>query len=182
MYLWSFERRNWLRWFVCVYVQQLLASKMADGKEILKKATGWLGIITGAFTIIVWCFLLNALGPKIKVDSDDALNDINKAFWRQAMFTFAPTVFFDIWTPFVMGFISILCHFRCESLRWMCRTYFHYFIWNFALALFGNIGYAGGIGIICSALTFLVTLLCLICIFVIRDQNPTLELSAPRKH
>ncbi|KAL8437056.1 hypothetical protein ACSSS7_001228 [Eimeria intestinalis] len=75
---------------------------MADGKRVFAKATSWLGLFCGVFTIIVWCFLLKALSPKIKVDKNDALNDINKGFWRTAMFTFAPSVFFDIWTPFVM--------------------------------------------------------------------------------
>ncbi|KAL8443300.1 hypothetical protein Emag_005947 [Eimeria magna] len=154
---------------------------MADGKRMFAKATSWLGLFCGVFTIIVWCFLLKALSPKIKVDKSDALSDINKGFWRSAMFTFAPSVFFDIWTPFVMGCISVFCHFRQYSLGWMCRTYLHFFVWNFALALFGNIGYAGGVGIICSAFSFLCALMSLICIFIARDQSPSLELQMPER-
>ncbi|CDJ63033.1 hypothetical protein, conserved [Eimeria necatrix] len=153
---------------------------MADGKQVLGKVTGWLGVITGAFTIIVWCFLLSARDPKIKLDSEDALNDINKVFWRLALFTFTPSVFFDIWTPFVMGFVSILCHFQKFDLTWMCKTYIHYFIWNFALGLFGNIGYAGGVGIICSAFAFLTALLSLICIFILPGESPKLGLNSPK--
>ncbi|KAL8440511.1 hypothetical protein Efla_007243 [Eimeria flavescens] len=155
--------------------------KMADGKRILGKTTSWLGLFCGVFTLVVWAFLLKALSPRIKVDSSDPLDDINKGYWRMAMFTFAPSVFFDIWTPFVMGFVSILCHFPQYSLSWMCRSYIHFFAWNFALALFGNIGYSGGVGIICSAFTFLCTLLSLICIFVLPDQSPRLELKLPSK-
>ncbi|CDJ45885.1 hypothetical protein, conserved [Eimeria brunetti] len=153
---------------------------MADGKQVLGKVTSWLGLLTGAFTIIVWCFLLNALSPKIKVDSEDVLNDINKTFWRNALFTFAPSVFLDVWTPFVMGMISILCHFHGFGFTWMCKTFIHFFIWNFVLALFGNIGYSGGIGIICSAFSLLTALLSLICVFILPNQSPKLDLQSPK--
>lgn len=152
-----------------------------NSREWLAQITGWLGIFSGVFTLIVWCFLLSDLKPKIKVDHDDLLNDINKIYWRTTMFTFAPTVFFDIWTPLVMGLISILCHTRTFSFSWMCRTYVHYFIWNFALALFGNLGYAGGVGVICSAFSLLTALLSLICIFLIPERCPKLNLRAPQK-
>lgn len=153
---------------------------MAEGKEVLGKVTSWIGLLCGVFTIIVWCFLLSDLSPRVKVNHDDLINDINKIYWRGAMFTFAPSVFFDIWTPFVMGFISILCHFHNFGLTWMSKTYIHFFIWNFTLALFGNIGYAGGVGIICSAFTLLCALLSLICIFLIPKQSPKLDLHMPR--
>lgn len=153
---------------------------MADGKETLGKVTSALGLVCGVFTIIVWCFLLSDLGPKIKVNSDDVLDDINKIYWRDAMFTFAPSVFFDIWTPFVMGVISILCHFQNFGLTWMCKTFIHFFLWNFAMALFGNIGYAGGIGVICSAFTLFCALLSLICIFIVPNQSPKLNLHTPK--
>lgn len=152
-----------------------------SARDVLAKFTSWLGLFCGVFTLLVWCFLLSGINAKIKVDTSDVLNDVNKFYWRDAMFSFRPTVFFDIWTPFVMGFISILCHFNSFELQWMSRTFVHYFLWNFVLALFGNIGYAGGIGIICSSFTFLCTLLSLICIIVVSDQSPKLGLSLPGK-
>lgn len=154
----------------------------SDSKRILGKVTSWLGLICGVFTVIVWCFLLQTLKPKIMVDKEDAINDVNKHYWRYTMFSFAPTVFFDIWTPFVMGFISILCHFQNFDLTWMSKTYVHYFLWNFTLALFANIGYSGGIGIICSSFTFLCTLLSLICAFVLPGQSPKLQLPSRPKN
>ncbi|OEH74308.1 hypothetical protein cyc_03609 [Cyclospora cayetanensis] len=152
----------------------------SNGAHILGRVTAWLGLLCGIFTIVVWGFLLSDLKPKIKVDKDDAVKDINKYYWRETMFTFAPSVFFDIWTPFVMGLISILCHFSNFDLSWMCKTYAHYFIWNFVLALFGNLGYAGGLGIIASAFSLLTALLSLICAFVVRNESPQLNLQTPK--
>lgn len=148
----------------------------SENKRLLSKLTGWLGLFCGVFTLLVWCFLLKALKPRVKVDKEDVLNDVNKYYWRDAMFSFAPTVFFDIWTPFVMGAISILCHFEKFDIAWMSKTFMHFFLWNFSLALFANIGYSGGIGIICSAFTFLCAFFSLICIFVAPDESPSLKL------
>lgn len=148
----------------------------SDQKKLFAKITSWLGFICGLLTILVWFFLLHALSPKINVDNDNLISDVNRLNWRKAMFSFAPSVFFDIWTPLVMGLVSILCHFEQFGFDWMSRTYFHFFCWNFVLALWGNIGYSGGIGVIVSAFTLLCTVFSLVCVFIARGTSPKLGL------
>lgn len=150
----------------------------AEGAKLFAQITSWLGFICGCLTLVVWCFLLPAVSPRINVSSRDFIKDVNKETWRLAVFSFAPEVFIDFWTPFVMGVISILCHLDRFKLDWICKSFLQFFLWNFILALFGNIGYSGGIGIIVASFTLLTTLLSLLCVFVCdKDQSASLHLS-----
>ncbi|PFH37509.1 hypothetical protein BESB_039670 [Besnoitia besnoiti] len=148
---------------------------MAAGGNILALITKWLGFICGILTVILWCFQLSSARPSISVSDSDFLADVNKGNWRMALFSFVPNVFVDIWTPFVMGAVSILCHVRMFHLEFITVNFAHFFAWNFIMALFGNIGYAGGVGIIVASFTLLTTLLSLICIIVC-NENASLQL------
>ncbi|CDJ39229.1 hypothetical protein, conserved [Eimeria tenella] len=153
---------------------------MGDAKQTLARVTSWMGFACGVLSIIVFFFLMPAVSPRVVVYEDSFTKDYNRDSWRIAMFSFIPDVFVDIWTPFVMGMISIFCHFGEFNLGWMCKTYAHFFVWNFMLALFGQIGYSGVVGIIASAFTFLCTLLSLICAFLVPDQSAKLQLTTQK--
>lgn len=154
---------------------------MADDKRTLARVTSWLGFACGILSLVVFLFLMRTVSPRIHVYNDHFTKDYNRGSWRLAMFSFIPDVFVDIWTPFVMGMISILCHFGEFQLDWMCRSYGHFFVWNFVMALFGQIGYSGIIGIICSSFTFLCTLLSLVCACVVKDQSAKLYLTTAKR-
>lgn len=149
---------------------------MAFRTDTLAKATSFIGFGCGIFSLVVFFFLMPSVGPRILMFDDQFTTDFNQYPWRFAMFSFVPDVFVDIWTPFVMGMISILCHFKEFNFDWMCRTYVHFLVWNLTMALFGQIGYCGIIGIIASSFTFLCCLLCLICAFLTKDRSAKLDL------
>lgn len=154
--------------------------KMADSKQTFAKVTSWLGFACGVLSLVVFFFMMPSVSPRVVVYSDGFTEDYNRHTWRFAMFSFVPDVFIDIWTPFVMGMISICCHFGEFNFDWMCKTYGHFFIWNFVMALFGQIGYSGVIGIIASSFTLLCTLFSLICFFMVRDQSAKLGLTGTK--
>ncbi|KAL8440513.1 hypothetical protein Efla_007245 [Eimeria flavescens] len=149
---------------------------MADGKQTFARVTSWLAFVSGVLSLVVFFFMMPSVSPRVLVFDGNFADDYNRDSWRFAMFSFVPDVFVDIWTPFVMGMISILCHFDEFGFTWMSKTYAHLFAWNFVLALFGQIGYSGVIGIIASSVTLLCTLFCLICAFIVDDKSPKLGL------
>lgn len=149
---------------------------MGSSKNTLAKTTSWIGLGCGIFSLVVFFFMVPSRKPRILMFPDQFTDDFNRHPWRLAMFSFVPDVFVDIWTPFVMGLISIMCHFKEFEVDWMCKSYGHYFIWNFIMALFGQIGYAGVVGIIASSFTLLCSFLCLICCLVCKEDSPKLEL------
>lgn len=133
-----------------------------ESLSMLGKAICWLTLISGILTVLVWCFLLPSVNASLSVQDGDFLADVNKGSFRFAMFSFVPAVFIDIWTPFIMGFISILTQFKNFRVDWLNKSYARLFLWNFTVALFANLGYSGGIGIIVGSVTLCVTLLCLV--------------------
>ncbi|PFH34700.1 hypothetical protein BESB_067330 [Besnoitia besnoiti] len=152
-----------------------MSPKGADG---LLVTTRWLGLISGALTLVQWCFLLPATNVHLTVDG--FLSDVNKANWRFALFSFVPEVFIDIWTPFVMGIISIMCHFNIYPIVFNCKNFAVFFVWNFVQALFGNLGYCGGIGIITGSVSLLTALLSLICCFIDKNADASLRMEGRR--
>ncbi|CDJ65023.1 hypothetical protein, conserved [Eimeria necatrix] len=133
--------------------------------EPLATVTRWVGFVSGVLTIILWCFQLSSTSPSISIGSDP-LKDVNKITWRMQLFSFVPTVFIDIWTPFVMGACTLLAHFPSFNLSFINVNFAHYFIWSFLMALFGNMGYAGVVGVVVASVTLLSSLLSLICAFL----------------
>ncbi|OEH77970.1 uncharacterized protein LOC34620838 [Cyclospora cayetanensis] len=131
--------------------------------EPLVTVTRWVGFVSGVLTIILWCFQLSSTSASISIGSDP-LADVNKATWRMQLFSFVPSVFIDVWTPFVMGAMTLMSHFASFHLDYLTVNFAHYFIWSMLMALFGNIGYAGVVGIVVASVTLLAALLSLICV------------------
>lgn len=138
--------------------------KMAS-LEPLATVTRWVGFVSGVLTILLWCFQLSSTSPSISI-GDDPLADVNKSSWRMQLFSFVPSVFIDVWTPFVMGAMTVMSHIASFHLDFMSVNFAHYFIWSVLMALFGNMGYAGVVGIVVASITLLSSLLSLICAFL----------------
>lgn len=147
--------------------------KMAS-LEPLATVTRWIGFVSGVLTVLLWCFQLSSTSPSISI-GDDPLADVNKSSWRMQLFSFVPSVFIDVWTPFVMGAITVMSHFSSFHLDFMSVNFAHYFIWSILMALFGNMGYAGVVGIVVASITLLSSLLSLICAFLY-DGTASLKL------
>lgn len=130
--------------------------------EPLATVTRWVGFVSGVLTVLLWCFQLSSTSPSISIGSDP-LADVNKASWRMQLFSFVPSVFIDVWTPFVMGAMTLMAHFSSFQLDFLTVNFAHYFLWSMLMALFGNIGYAGVVGIVVASVTLLASLLSLIC-------------------
>lgn len=144
--------------------------------EPLAVVTRWLGFVSGVLTVILWCFQLSSTSPTISIGSDP-LADVNKATWRMQLFSFVPSVFIDVWTPFVMGAMTIMSHVASFHLDFLNVNFAHYFIWSMLMALFGNIGYAGVVGIVVATVTLLAALLSLICA-ILYDGTASLKLGS----
>ncbi|CBZ51595.1 conserved hypothetical protein [Neospora caninum Liverpool] len=146
------------------------------GSGDLLVATRWLGLIAGALTLVQWCFILPSKKVSLSVADGDFLRDVNKDGWRFALFSFVPEVFIDVWTPFVMGLISVLCHFNFYSIDFNSKNFAVFFVWNCVLALFGNLGYCGGIGIISGSVSLITSFLSLICFILDRNADARLHI------
>eukprot|EP00914_Ancora_sagittata_P011236 GHVO01021865.1.p1 GENE.GHVO01021865.1~~GHVO01021865.1.p1 ORF type:complete len:140 (+),score=13.60 GHVO01021865.1:67-486(+) len=130
-------------------------------------------------TVIVGVVRLFASGASIKIPDGSFVDDINESTWRMTIFSFAPDVFADVWTPFVMGILGFAAHFQAweKRLVWQTATYMNYGLYHAAVALFGCMGYSGGLGIICSAASWIVVLLSLI-IYFWDDESACLRLNS----
>ncbi|CDJ56962.1 hypothetical protein, conserved [Eimeria maxima] len=135
----------------------------ADRPATLATVTSWMGLTAGVLTLILWCFLLPASKVRLSVEPGNFLGDVNQERWRQALFSFTPEVFVDVWTPFIFGTISVVAHFSSFEF-FITGDFFRFFFWNLIMALFGNLGYAGGLGIICGSFTLLVAFFSLVCL------------------
>ncbi|KAL8430056.1 hypothetical protein ACSSS7_006186 [Eimeria intestinalis] len=138
----------------------------ADGPANLATVTSWMGLIAGVMTLILWCFLLPASKVRLSIAPGNFLSDVNQTRWRQALFSFTPEVFVDVWTPFLFGAVSVAAHFNKFDVPWVTGDFFRFFFWNLGMALFANLGYAGGLGIICGSFTLLVAFFALVCLCV----------------
>ncbi|KAL8447462.1 hypothetical protein Emed_004416 [Eimeria media] len=146
------------------------------GVEPLAVVTRWVGFVSGILTVLLWCFQLSSTSPSITIGKD-VLADVNKQSWRMQLFSFVPSVFIDVWTPFVMGAMTIMSHMSSFHLDFLNVNFAHYFLWSFVMALFGNIGYAGVAGIVVASITLLAALLSLICA-VLYDGTASLKLGS----
>eukprot|EP01053_Blabericola_migrator_P000194 Blabericola_migrator_1__193@NODE_1051_length_5591_cov_140_882513_g723_i0_p3_GENE_NODE_1051_length_5591_cov_140_882513_g723_i0NODE_1051_length_5591_cov_140_882513_g723_i0_p3_ORF_typecomplete_len158_score13_27Phage_holin_1/PF04531_13/34Phage_holin_1/PF04531_13/26Formdeh_trans/PF09163_11/1_5Formdeh_trans/PF09163_11/2_2e03DUF2231/PF09990_9/25DUF2231/PF09990_9/5_7e02FeoB_associated/PF12669_7/8_1e03FeoB_associated/PF12669_7/0_75_NODE_1051_length_5591_cov_140_882513_g723_i050355508 len=137
----------------------------------------WTGLISSVLTVVLGFVHLVRIDARVKWPSG-FIDDDQQGTWRAPLFTFQPDAFFDIWTPMVLGVMGIMAHIKqfpnlCAMLT---KDFTRYFIYLLVTALFGNLGYNGGLGIIVGAVTLLAALFALISIFV-DNSTACLDLS-----
>lgn len=140
-----------------------LIGRSCEGPEILGTITCFMSMFSGILTLLLWCFLLPSTSASLSVATGDFLSDVNKKAWREALFSFAPEVFVDVWTPFVFGFVTILSQFASFDSSLITKDFFRFAAWHLILALFANLGYLGGLGILCGSFAILTCLFSLVC-------------------
>eukprot|EP00914_Ancora_sagittata_P005332 GHVO01010999.1.p1 GENE.GHVO01010999.1~~GHVO01010999.1.p1 ORF type:complete len:128 (+),score=9.28 GHVO01010999.1:175-558(+) len=101
-----------------------------------------------------------------------------KATWRFTLFSFVPEVFVDVWTPFVMGGIAMLAHFETweKPLKWQTRSFINMGLYHCVTALFGCMGYAGGVGAVFCCFSWMVVFLGIV-MYIWEDDDACLRLN-----
>lgn len=148
---------------------------MANELNVVGK---WLGLISSVLTLVLGIVHLVTIDASVKWPAgSDFIKDVQKETWRDRLFTFQPDLFFDAWTPFVFGAIGVMAHIKqFPNICKLTKNFLRYFVFLFIMALFANLGYNGGLGILFGSVTLLAALFALI-IFFMSDGNACLDLS-----
>eukprot|EP01083_Nonionella_stella_P088782 247661_1 len=100
--------------------------------------------------------------------------DNNSGF--RSVFTFVPKRLIDMWTPLLVGLLTVNFQLSDRVGLSFSRTWFHMAAWFIVAALHGSIGYAGNMGIIAGFASMVTAVLCLITYFTDMDAEPSLKL------
>eukprot|EP01056_Protomagalhaensia_sp_Gyna25_P003744 Protomagalhaensia_sp_Gyna_25__3743@NODE_3364_length_605_cov_3_858657_g2820_i0_p1_GENE_NODE_3364_length_605_cov_3_858657_g2820_i0NODE_3364_length_605_cov_3_858657_g2820_i0_p1_ORF_typecomplete_len165_score2_60DUF4818/PF16089_5/4_4e03DUF4818/PF16089_5/0_03DUF4818/PF16089_5/8_5e03DUF202/PF02656_15/19DUF202/PF02656_15/95RseC_MucC/PF04246_12/64RseC_MucC/PF04246_12/52_NODE_3364_length_605_cov_3_858657_g2820_i0111584 len=148
---------------------------MADELNAVGK---WIGLISSVLTLVLGFVHLVTIDASVKWPSgSNFIKDVQATTWRYPLFTFRPDAFFDIWTPFVFGVVGVMAHIKqFPNICKLTKNFLRYFVFLLVAALFANLGYNGGLGIICGSVTLLAALFAVI-IFFVSDGNACLDLS-----
>lgn len=149
-------------------------------KDTFCKVIRWMGFVTSG-CLLVLQGIIHLTNSNASLHFDDWWGDPNASSWRYSLFTFVPDTFADKWTPFVFGVVGVFAHLKqvpvAESyVRRIAANSVNYLFFNVLAALFGSIGFDGGLGIIIGSTILLTALLCLINVFMERDANLSLDL------
>ncbi|KAH0471534.1 MAG: uncharacterized protein KVP18_003489 [Porospora cf. gigantea A] len=153
---------------------------MANTKERFVKTIKWFGFVTSGCLLLIQG-IVHLTNSHAHLNFNAWWNDPNASSWRYALFTFMPDVFFDKWTPFFMGFAGLTMHLKQipllkTQLQRCTQNSICFFAWNLVAALFGSLGFDGGLGIVVGTSILLTCLLCLITVFLERDADMSLKL------
>eukprot|EP00917_Polyrhabdina_sp_WS-2016_P031342 GHVP01066889.1.p1 GENE.GHVP01066889.1~~GHVP01066889.1.p1 ORF type:complete len:339 (+),score=38.97 GHVP01066889.1:490-1506(+) len=145
------------------------AKEQGDCKDFAK-VTRWFGFVAAMCAIITGFVHVITIGASIrwpKYIGESFFDDVNILSWRFTLFTFAPNTFVDCWTPIIMGILGTIPHFQMwyKHTERFVKDFIAYFIFHLVLALWGIMGYAGGVGIILCIPAFLTALFSFILIF-----------------
>eukprot|EP01056_Protomagalhaensia_sp_Gyna25_P000878 Protomagalhaensia_sp_Gyna_25__877@NODE_1422_length_1850_cov_541_589729_g1147_i0_p2_GENE_NODE_1422_length_1850_cov_541_589729_g1147_i0NODE_1422_length_1850_cov_541_589729_g1147_i0_p2_ORF_typecomplete_len158_score16_54_NODE_1422_length_1850_cov_541_589729_g1147_i06731146 len=147
---------------------------MANELNLVAK---WTGLISSVLTLVLGLVHIIKIDARVHWPNGSFIDDNQAGSWRWPLFTFQPDRFFDIWTPFLLGLLGVMAHIRqFPNICKLTKDFVRYFIFLFIVALFGNLGYNGGLGIIVGSVTLLAALFVLIVIFV-NNENACLDLS-----
>eukprot|EP01054_Gregarina_sp_Poly1_P004616 Gregarina_sp_Poly_1__4615@NODE_246_length_10752_cov_151_576135_g216_i0_p12_GENE_NODE_246_length_10752_cov_151_576135_g216_i0NODE_246_length_10752_cov_151_576135_g216_i0_p12_ORF_typecomplete_len151_score11_15SfLAP/PF11139_8/0_0069Colicin_V/PF02674_16/1_2Colicin_V/PF02674_16/6_1e03Colicin_V/PF02674_16/7_5DUF1700/PF08006_11/4e02DUF1700/PF08006_11/0_84CbiQ/PF02361_16/2_7e02CbiQ/PF02361_16/5_7DUF202/PF02656_15/19DUF202/PF02656_15/3_2e02_NODE_246_length_10752_cov_151_576135_g216_i082978749 len=138
----------------------------------LQNISRWLGFVVGLLTLILGLVHFFDSKPRLRWPAGRFRDDNNASSWRWTLFSFAPSIFIDNWTPAVFGVVGLVAHFgkHAGPCGFVTKDFLSYAIFLLIVALFANLAYNGGLGIIFSIVSFLATLLCFITAFSQQDS------------
>lgn len=141
-------------------------------KDLLKKITKWFGFVSSVLVLILGFVHVCSSKAYIRFPHHPwkFCDDLALITWKLPLFSLDPNLFFDHWTPMVMGLIGTFIQFEMFGCPQILGSMLKYFIWNMFLGLFGCIGYRGGLGILFSIPVWVTCLLTLICHFICDDN------------
>eukprot|EP00918_Siedleckia_nematoides_P047186 GHVU01103361.1.p1 GENE.GHVU01103361.1~~GHVU01103361.1.p1 ORF type:complete len:234 (-),score=21.97 GHVU01103361.1:59-760(-) len=152
--------------------------KEDDGRNMYAKVTSWFCLIASCLVVVVGFFRIFVSGAELHWNHKDFINDGPPKYgWRQKLFTFVPDILADAWTPAFMGTIGVFFHFKSAPLKlaMFCSDWWRFFGYHFVMALFGCMGYAASLGILCASFVLLATLLALVAAIICKC-SPCLDL------
>jgi len=146
--------------------------------DMFSKIVAWISMISSCLVLIVGLFRICASGAHVAWNNNNATFDTNSLSWRMTLFSFDPNILADAWTPIIMGLVGIVFHLKNAPtlVEPLSKTYWRLFWYHLTMGLFGCIGYAGNLGIICSVVVFIACLLQLIAAVICGDKKPCLDL------
>ncbi|CBZ51555.1 hypothetical protein NCLIV_013480 [Neospora caninum Liverpool] len=119
----------------------------------------WMGVVSGTFTLVLWVMHCFDLSASLDYDKRDFFNDVNARGWRKGLFSLDSEVFWDAWTPFIMGMMSLLMHTERFQMPVFTSNWCRFGFWHAAVCLFANLGYNGIAGLVVGAFTALTALI-----------------------
>ena len=130
-----------------------------------------LGFIHVFVTNFNWCpdppTTNQCVGPSLRWNPSGSnfINEINLASGWGTIFTFVPQLFFPLWGPIILGWITVLQHIEGHEWPSISVSWGRVFVWFMFLGLFSGLGYAGNLGIIVGFFCILIALLALLIAF-----------------
>eukprot|EP01056_Protomagalhaensia_sp_Gyna25_P005130 Protomagalhaensia_sp_Gyna_25__5129@NODE_597_length_3042_cov_316_815185_g463_i0_p2_GENE_NODE_597_length_3042_cov_316_815185_g463_i0NODE_597_length_3042_cov_316_815185_g463_i0_p2_ORF_typecomplete_len157_score22_34BaxI_1/PF12811_7/61BaxI_1/PF12811_7/0_32COPI_assoc/PF08507_10/4_5MscS_TM/PF12794_7/3_4e02MscS_TM/PF12794_7/0_11DUF2367/PF10164_9/13DUF2367/PF10164_9/62DUF4064/PF13273_6/8_4DUF4064/PF13273_6/1e03DUF4064/PF13273_6/41DUF2627/PF11118_8/24DUF2627/PF11118_8/12DUF2627/PF11118_8/6e02_NODE_597_len len=143
----------------------------------LQTTTRWLCFIASILTFALGIVHIVDTKPRIHWPPRGFADDNNAASWRYTLFTFMPSTFVDLWTPFVLGLAGIFAHFANVSkiVAFLTHDFLTAALFQAVCGLFATLAYNGGLGIIFSVFCFLASLMCFIVAFS-QQESASLEI------
>lgn len=151
---------------------------MIECGRALSLALGIASIVNGFIFVLTqnfdWCPVVNewnqCYGPSVRWNTVGGNATGTHAFvydangpgnppggWR-TVFTFNPEIFFPMWGPVILGYVTVIQHLKGRT--WPIHTTWpRVCLWFLFLGLFGNMGYTGNLGVIIGFLCVLESLL-----------------------
>jgi len=153
----------------------------AEKQDLCRKVAGWSGLLCTCCAGVLFILRLLSVYAFIEWPSN-FLADVNKANWRAPLFSFAPDVFVDVWTPFLFFYYGLAVHiatvpYGFQRTLKIGESFQRFFAFHLIMAFFGGIGYGGDIGIIFGAIQFACATVIFILMFLC-DGEPALKLEA----
>eukprot|EP01054_Gregarina_sp_Poly1_P000994 Gregarina_sp_Poly_1__993@NODE_1241_length_4666_cov_269_446184_g846_i0_p3_GENE_NODE_1241_length_4666_cov_269_446184_g846_i0NODE_1241_length_4666_cov_269_446184_g846_i0_p3_ORF_typecomplete_len156_score15_50COPI_assoc/PF08507_10/2_1COPI_assoc/PF08507_10/51_NODE_1241_length_4666_cov_269_446184_g846_i0513980 len=127
----------------------------------LQTATRWMCFIASVLTVVLGIVHLIDKSPRLKWPDGSFHDDAtNMQRWRFQLFTFSPNVFVDSWTPLVLGLAGTAAHFEGVGggVGFLTKDFLTTAIFQLICALFANLAYNGGLGILFSIVAFAASL------------------------
>lgn len=147
----------------------------------LQTVTRWLCFIASILTAVLG--VVHLVDSKARLHwpgsgqkfHDDAVNQVT---WRYNLFTLMPTIFVDNWTPLVLGLAGTAAHFEDvgHGISFLTKDFLTAAIFQLICALFADLAYNGGLGIIFSIFAFAASLFGFVTAFSDED-SASLELA-----
>eukprot|EP01083_Nonionella_stella_P026076 71796_1 len=117
------------------------------------------------------------IGPALIWSDTQWISDSNGEF--RSIFMFVPKRLIDLWTPLVVGLLTVNFQLSRRVAKPISRTWIRMAMWFIIAALNGCLGYAGNIGLVTGFFSVFTSLVCLVAFFIDRESSTSLELKLP---
>lgn len=111
---------------------------------------------------VVHLFINTKAALRFPSSGEGFIADVNKEDYRLSAFTLSPDFFADHWTPFLMGLFALGQHMSAFYVNFIMNNFSRYMMFLMFVAMYGNLGYCGGLGILFGIVHIILAALCLL--------------------